>query len=440
MASFIIEGGHLLKGTITPQGAKNEALEVICATLLTDEEVIIHNIPDIRDVNNLIQLLRDVGVKVSRKEERGTRNENTYSFKADELNLSYLESDEFVKKCAELRGSVMMIGPLLARMGKAVITKPGGDKIGRRRLDTHFLGFQKLGAKFNRVEGRDVYEIAAKKLKGTYMLLDEASVTGTANIIMAAVFAKGTTTIYNAACEPYLQQLCKLLNRMGAKISGIASNLLTIEGVDKLHGSEHKLLPDMIEVGSFIGMAAMCGDGVLIKDVSISDLGIIPDTFRRLGVKIKAEGDDLFIPRQRHYEIQSFIDGTIMTLADAPWPGLTPDLLSVLIVVATQARGSVLFHQKMFESRLFFVDKLIDMGAQIILCDPHRAVVVGHDRKITLRGGRMSSPDIRAGIALLIAAMGAKGTSRIDNIEQIDRGYEHIEDRLNALGAKIVRS
>ncbi len=439
MASFIIEGGHLLKGTITPQGAKNEALEVICATLLTDEEVIIHNIPDIRDVNNLIQLLRDVGVKVSRKEERGTRSENTYSFKADELNLSYLESDEFVKSCAELRGSVMMIGPLLARMGKAVITKPGGDKIGRRRLDTHFLGFQKLGAKFNRVEGRDVYEIAAKKLKGTYMLLDEASVTGTANIIMAAVFAKGTTTIYNAACEPYLQQLCKLLNRMGAKISGIASNLLTIEGVDKLHGAEHKLLPDMIEVGSFIGMAAMCGDGVLIKDVSISDLGIIPDTFRRLGVKIKAEGDDLFIPRQRHYEIQSFIDGTIMTLADAPWPGLTPDLLSVLIVVATQARGSVLFHQKMFESRLFFVDKLIDMGAQIILCDPHRAVVVGHDRKITLRGGRMSSPDIRAGIALLIAAMGAKGTSRIDNIEQIDRGYEHIEDRLNALGAKIVR-
>ena len=440
MASFIIEGGHLLKGTITPQGAKNEALEVICATLLTDEEVIIHNIPDIRDVNNLIQLLRDVGVKVSRNEEGGTRNENTYSFKADELNLSYLESDEFVKKCAELRGSVMMIGPLLARMGKAVITKPGGDKIGRRRLDTHFLGFQKLGAKFNRVEGRDVYEIAAKKLKGTYMLLDEASVTGTANIIMAAVFAKGTTTIYNAACEPYLQQLCKLLNRMGAKISGIASNLLTIDGVDNLHGAEHKLLPDMIEVGSFIGMAAMCGDGVLIKDVSISDLGIIPDTFRRLGVKIKAEGDDLFIPRQRHYEIQSFIDGTIMTLADAPWPGLTPDLLSVLIVVATQARGSVLFHQKMFESRLFFVDKLIDMGAQIILCDPHRAVVVGHDRKITLRGGRMSSPDIRAGIALLIAAMGAKGTSRIDNIEQIDRGYEHIEDRLNALGAKIVRS
>ena len=454
MASFIIEGGHPLKGTITPQGAKNEALEVICATLLTEEEVTIHNIPDIRDVNNLIQLLRDVGVKVSRKEEggarseeggtrneeRGARNENTYSFKADELKLDYLESDEFVKKCAELRGSVLMIGPLLARMGRAVITKPGGDKIGRRRLDTHFLGFQKLGAKFNRIEGRDVYEISAKKLKGTYMLLDEASVTGTANIVMAAVFAKGTTTIYNAACEPYLQQLCKLLNRMGAKISGIASNLLTIEGVDKLHGAEHKLLPDMIEVGSFIGMAAMCGDGVLIKDVSLGDLGIIPDTFRRLGVRIKTMGDDLFIPRQRHYEIQSFIDGTIMTIADAPWPGLTPDLLSVLIVVATQARGSVLFHQKMFESRLFFVDKLIDMGAQIILCDPHRAVVVGHDHKITLRGGRMSSPDIRAGIALLIAAMGAKGTSRIDNIEQIDRGYEHIEDRLNALGAKIVRS
>ena len=433
MASFIIEGGHLLKGTITPQGAKNEALQVICATLLTDEEVIIRNIPDIRDVNNLIQLLRDIGVKVKKKE-------NTFSFQADELKLDYLESDEFVKKCAQLRGSVLMIGPLLARMGKAVITKPGGDKIGRRRLDTHFLGFQKLGATFNRIEGRDVYEISAKKLKGSYMLLDEASVTGTANIIMAAVFAKGTTTIYNAACEPYLQQLCKMLNRMGAKITGIASNLLTIEGVEKLHGTAHQLLPDMIEVGSFIGMAAMCGDGVCIKDVSLNDLGIIPDTFRRLGIKIKVEGDDLFIPRQKHYEIQSFIDGTIMTLADAPRPGLTPDLLSVLIVVATQARGSVLFHQKMFESRLFFVDKLIDMGAQIILCDPHRAVVVGHDRKITLRGGRMSSPDIRAGIALLIAAMSANGVSRIDNIEQIDRGYEHIEARLNALGAKITRS
>ena len=433
MASFIIEGGYPLSGEITPQGAKNEALQVICATLLTSEEVTIHNIPDIRDVNNLIQLLRDIGVKVK-------RTDNTYSFQADALNLDYLQSDEFVHKCAELRGSVLMIGPLLARRGKAVIAKPGGDKIGRRRLDTHFLGFEKLGTTFNRIAERDVFEISAKQLKGTNMLLDEASVTGTANIIMAAVLAKGTTTIYNAACEPYVQQLCHLLNRMGAKISGIASNLLTIEGVELLHGAEHRILPDMIEVGSFIGMAAMCGDGIRIKNVSIKNLGIIPDTFRRLGVRVKEEGDDLVIPKQRHYEIQSFIDGTIMTLADAPWPGLTPDLLSVLIVVATQARGSVLFHQKMFESRLFFVDKLIDMGAQIILCDPHRAVVVGHDRKITLRGGRMSSPDIRAGIALLIAAMSAKGTSRIDNIEQIDRGYEHIEDRLNALGAKITRA
>ena len=434
MASFIIEGGHLLSGEITPQGAKNEALQVICATLLTNEEVTIQNIPDIRDVNNLIQLLRDIGVKV-KAVERGT-----YTFQADALNLDYLQSDEFVQKCAELRGSVMMIGPLLARMGKAVIAKPGGDKIGRRRLDTHFLGFEKLGATFNRIAERDVFEISAKQLKGTNMLLDEASVTGTANIVMAAVLAKGTTTIYNAACEPYVQQLCHLLNHMGAKISGIASNLLTIEGVEQLHGTEHRILPDMIEVGSFIGMAAMCGDGIRIKNVSLKDLGIIPDTFRRLGVRVKVEGDDLVIPKQRHYEIQSFIDGTIMTLADAPWPGLTPDLLSVLIVVATQARGSVLFHQKMFESRLFFVDKLIDMGAQIILCDPHRAVVVGHDRKITLRGGRMSSPDIRAGIALLIAAMSANGTSRIDNIEQIDRGYENIEARLNALGAKITRA
>jgi len=433
MASFIIEGGHPLQGEIFPQGAKNETLQVICASLLTSDEVIIRNIPDIRDVNNLIQLLRDIGVKVRKL------SNNEYAFQADELNLDYLDSDEFVRSSAALRGSVLMIGPLLARMGKTIITKPGGDKIGRRRLDTHFLGFEKLGAKFSHVPGRNVYEIAAKQLKGTYMLLDEASVTGTANIIMAAVFAKGTTTIYNAACEPYLQQLCHLLNSMGAKISGIASNLLTIVGVDSLHGADHTILPDMIEVGSFIGMAAMCGEGVRIKDASIENLGIIPDAFRRLGVKIKIEGDDLFIPKQRHYEIQSFIDGTIMTLADAPWPGLTPDLLSVLIVVATQARGSVLFHQKMFESRLFFVDKLIDMGAQIILCDPHRAVVVGHDRKITLRGGRMSSPDIRAGIALLIAAMSANGTSRIDNIEQIDRGYENIEGRLNALGANIVR-
>jgi UDP-N-acetylglucosamine 1-carboxyvinyltransferase len=386
-----------------------------------------------------------VGVKVDRL------SKNDYTFQADELRLDYLESDEFVHKCAQLRGSVMMIGPLLTRMGKAVITKPGGDKIGRRRLDTHFLGFEKLGAKFSHIEGRDVYEIRVPnssplpltnhqpRLKGTYMLLDEASVTGTANIIMAAVMARGTTTIYNAACEPYVQQLCHLLNRMGARISGIASNLLTIEGVDELHGADHQILPDMIEVGSFIGMAAMCGDGVRIKDVAVKHLGIIPDAFRRLGVKIKIEGDDIVIPRQRHYEVQSFIDGTIMTLADAPWPGLTPDLLSVLITVATQARGSVLIHQKMFESRLFFVDKLIDMGAQIILCDPHRAVVVGHDRKLQLRAGRMSSPDIRAGIALLIAAMSANGTSRIDNIEQIDRGYENIEERLNALGANIRR-
>lgn len=433
MAAFIIEGGHPLSGEITPQGAKNEALQVICASLLTGDEVIIRNIPDIRDVNNLIQLLRDIGVKVNKL------SRNDYTFQADNLNLDYLESDQFVHSCAELRGSVLMIGPLLARMGKAIVTKPGGDKIGRRRLDTHFLGFEKLGANFNHVEGRNVYEIAAPKLKGTYMLLDEASVTGTANIVMAAVFAKGTTTIYNAACEPYLQQLCHMLNQMGAHISGIASNLLTIEGVESLHGTEHTILPDMIEVGSFIGMAAMCGEGIRIKNTSIKNLGIIPEAFSRLGVKMKIEGDDIWIPKQRHYEIQSFMDGTIMTLADAPWPGLTPDLLSVLIVVATQARGSVLFHQKMFESRLFFVDKLIDMGAQIILCDPHRAVVIGHDRKIVLRGGKMSSPDIRAGIALLIAAMSAKGTSRIDNIEQIDRGYEDIEARLNALGAKIER-
>ena len=433
MAAFKIEGGHPLSGTIVPQGAKNEALQVVCASLLTNEEVIIRNIPDIRDVQNLIQLLRDIGVKVNRL------SRNDYTFLADDLNLDYLQSDAFVRSCAALRGSVLMIGPLLARMGKAVITKPGGDKIGRRRLDTHFLGFEKLGARFTHISEREVYEINAEHLRGTYMLLDEASVTGTANIIMAAVCAQGTTTIYNAACEPYLQQLCHLLNRMGARISGIASNLLTIEGVDRLHGASHTILPDMIEVGSFIGMAAMCGDGILIKGVSAANLGPIPDTFRRLGVKVKSEGDDLWIPHQRHYEIQSFIDGTIMTLADAPWPGLTPDLLSVLIVVATQARGSVLFHQKMFESRLFFVDKLIDMGAQIILCDPHRAVVVGHDRKIRLRAQRMSSPDIRAGIALLIAAMSADGVSRIDNIEQIDRGYENIESRLNALGACITR-
>lgn len=438
MASFKIEGGHLLSGTITPQGAKNEALQVVCATLLTHEEVTIHNIPDIRDVNNLIQLLKDIGVKV-KKTEGGQPAANSFTFQADELDLNYLQSDKFVDKCSQLRGSVLMIGPLLARMGKAVIAKPGGDKIGRRRLDTHFLGFEKLGAKFHHIPDRNVYEIAAKKLKGTYMLLDEASVTGTANIIMAAVFAEGTTIIYNAACEPYIQQLCHMLNRMGANISGIGSNLLTIIGVKELHGTEHRLLPDMIEVGSFIGMAAMVGDGIRIKDVSLKNLGIIPDAFRRMGVKVETDGDDLYIPHQKHYIVDSFIDGTIMTIADAPWSGLTPDLLSVLIVVATQARGSVLFHQKMFESRLFFVDRLIDMGAQIILCDPHRAVVVGHDRKLTLRASRMSSPDIRAGIALLIAAMSANGTSTISNIEQIDRGYEHIEDRLNALGAKIER-
>ena len=434
MESFIIEGGHPLKGTITPQGAKNEALQVICASLLTEDEVRIQNIPDILDVNNLIQLLKDIGVTVTRK------SRNDYIFKAGHLNLDYLASDEFVKKCASLRGSVLMIGPLLGRFGKATIAEPGGDKIGRRRLDTHFLGFKHLGAEFIKEGKRNVYNIKADELKGTYMLLDEASVTGTANVIMAAIFAKGTTTIYNAACEPYIQQLCHLLNAMGARISGIGSNLITIVGVSKLHGATHRILPDMIEVGSFIGMAAMVGEGIRIKDVSLKNLGIIPDAFRRLGVKIHAEGDDLVIPRQKHYVIDSFIDGTIMTLADAPWPGLTPDLLSVLLVVATQAEGSVLFHQKMFESRLFFVDKLIDMGAQIILCDPHRAVVIGHNRKIQLRAGRMTSPDIRAGIALLIAAMSAKGTSRIANIAQIDRGYEDIEKRLNELGAHIVRA
>lgn len=432
--SFIIEGGHQLHGEITPQGAKNEALEVICATLLTSEPVTISNVPDILDVKNLIKLLVEIGVKVEEKEK------GTFTFIADELDLHYLASDEFVRKCAQLRGSVLMIGPLLGRFGMATVAKPGGDKIGRRRLDTHFLGFYKLGAEYNRIAGRDVYELKAEKgLKGCYMLLDEASVTGTANIIMAAVMAEGKTTIYNAACEPYIQQLCHMLNAMGARISGIASNLLTIEGVKSLHGTGHRLLPDMIEVGSFIAMAAMVGDGILIKDASVGNLGFIPDAFRRLGVRIEERGDSLFVPKQEHYQIDSFIDGTIMTLGDAPWPGLTPDLLSVMLVVATQAQGSVLIHQKMFESRLFFVDKLIDMGAQIILCDPHRAVVVGHDRKIRLRAARMSSPDIRAGIALLIAALSADGMSSISNIAQIDRGYENIEVRLNALGAKITR-
>lgn len=433
MESFIIEGGHPLSGTITPQGAKNEALEVISATLLTSEPVTISNVPDILDVNNLIQLFKDIGVKVT-SERKGV-----FTFQADQIDLGFLSSDEYIRKCSALRGSVLLMGPLLGRFGKASVAEPGGDKIGRRRLDTHFLGFKNLGAKFISDDERKVFTIEAKHLKGTYMLLDEASVTGTANIIMASVLAEGTTTIYNAACEPYIQQLCHLLNSMGANISGIASNLITIVGVKSLHGAEHRILPDMIEVGSFIGMAAMVGEGVRIKDCAVRELGVIPDAFRRLGVKIKQEGDDLVIPKQPHYVVDSFIDGTIMTLADAPWPGLTPDLLSVLIVVATQARGSVLVHQKMFESRLFFVDKLIDMGAQIILCDPHRCVIVGHDNKKQLRAGRMTSPDIRAGIALLIAALGAKGTSRIDNIAQIDRGYEDIEARLNALGAHIRR-
>ncbi|WP_314740386.1 UDP-N-acetylglucosamine 1-carboxyvinyltransferase [Hoylesella pleuritidis] len=433
MESFIIEGGHALSGTIIPQGAKNEALQVICATLLTRDAVRIKNVPDILDVNNLIKLLQDIGVKVTR------HGRNDYTFQADRLNLDYLQSDDFVHKCASLRGSILMIGPLLGRFGKAAVAQPGGDKIGRRRLDTHFLGFQALGAEFVYVEKRNVYEIVARQLRGCYMLLDEASVTGTANIIMSAVLAEGTTTIYNAACEPYIQQLCHLLNRMGASISGIASNLLTIVGVKSLHGAHHRILPDMIEVGSFIGMAAVVGNGIRIKNVSLRDLGNIPSTFRQLGIQLLIEGDDIVIPHQDHYQIESFIDGSIMTLADAPWPGVTPDLISVLLVVATQARGSVLFHQKMFESRLFFVDKLIDMGAQIILCDPHRAVVIGHDRKLTLRSRRMTSPDIRAGIALLIAALSADGTSQIDNIAQIDRGYEDIEARLNQLGAHIRR-
>ena len=433
MGTFIIEGGHPLAGEITPQGAKNEALQVIAATLLTSDEVRIANVPDIRDVNNLIRLMQDVGVEVRRNAV------GDFTFRAERLDLKSLESDEFVEKCASLRGSVLMIGPLLARMGRAVIAKPGGDKIGRRRLDTHFLGFQALGAKLRRMAGRDVYELHGQHLRGTYMLLDEASVTGTANIVMAATAAQGDTTIYNAACEPYVQQLCRLLVAMGADIEGIGSNLLTVHGGRPLHGATHRLLPDMIEVGSFIGMAAMVGQGVRIKGVSLPDLGIIPQAFRRLGVKMDVVGDDIAVPWQRHYAVDSFLDGSVMTLSDAPWPGLTPDLLSVFITVATQARGTVLVHQKMFESRLFFVDKLIDMGAQIILCDPHRAVVVGHDHQRQLRPQRMSSPDIRAGIALLIAAMSANGTSRIDNIEQIDRGYEHIEDRLNALGAHIRR-
>lgn len=433
MNSFIVEGGHTLQGEIQPQGAKNETLQVLCATLLTHEPVRIKNIPNIEDVNHQIKLLSEIGVRTT------TNGVGDYTFQADNINLDYLSSNEYLSRCSHLRGSVMFLGPLLARFGTATVSRPGGDQIGRRRLDTHFLGFERLGAKFVYDKERGVFDIKADSLTGTYMLLDEASVTGTANIIMAAVLAQGTTTIYNAACEPYIQQLCLLLNRMGARISGIASNLLTIEGVSSLHGAEHTVLPDMIEVGSFIGMAAMCGSGIRIKNTGYEQLGIIPHTFRRLGIDVQKEGDDIYIPQQDHYEIDSFIDGSFMTLADAPWPGLTPDLLSVLLVVATQAKGSVLIHQKMFESRLFFVDKLIDMGAQIILCDPHRAVVVGHNKQHPLHGCRMTSPDIRAGIAMLIAAMSANGVSQIDNIRQIDRGYQDIEGRLNALGARITR-
>ncbi len=433
MASFKIEGGLKLNGEITPQGAKNEALQVLCAVLLSPETITISNVPDILDVNNLIGLLRDLGVKV------GKLSTDTYTFKAENIDLDYLETEKFYKQSASLRGSVMMVGPLVARFGKALIPKPGGDKIGRRRLDTHFIGIQKLGADFEYDADKKIYKIKAVKLRGCYMLLDEASVTGTANIIMTAVLAEGQTTIYNAACEPYVQQLCKMLNKMGAKISGVGSNLLTIDGVKTLHGCEHTILPDMIEVGSFIGMAAMTGSEITIKNVSYNDLGIIPDSFRRLGIQLEQRNDDIFIPAQESYSIESFIDGSIMTISDAPWPGLTPDLLSVFLVVAAKANGSILIHQKMFESRLFFVDKLIDMGAQIILCDPHRATVIGLGNQLHLRASVMSSPDIRAGIALLIAALAAEGKSTIHNIDQIDRGYQEIDKRLNALGARIVR-
>lgn len=433
MSSFKIEGGYSLKGEITPQGAKNEALQVICATLLTSEPVTISNIPKILDVINLIELLKKIGVKVEELQP------NTFQFTADNIKLEYLKSEDFTQQSAKLRGSIMLVGALLGRFKEAHVGKPGGDKIGRRRLDTHFIGFQKLGADFTYNSNTASYTIEAKKLKGCYMLLDEASVTGTANLIMTAVLAEGTTTLYNAACEPYIQQLCKMLNNMGAKISGVGSNLLTIEGVKSLHGTSHRLLADMIEVGSFIGMAAMTGSEITIKNVNYDELGIIPESFRRLGIKIEQKNDDIIIPKQNGYTIESFMDGSIMTIADAPWPGLTPDLLSVILVVATKAKGSVLIHQKMFESRLFFVDKLIDMGAQIILCDPHRATIIGQADNFKLRGSRMTSPDIRAGIALLIAAMSAEGTSIIDNIDQIDRGYQDIDKRLNALGAKITR-
>lgn len=434
MGSFHIEGGRQLKGELTPQGAKNEVLQILCATLLTAEKVEIENIPDIRDVNKLIDLLSSLGVKIQKK------GIGHYIFQADEIDLNYLTSEEFATKGSGLRGSIMIVGPLLARFGKGYIPKPGGDKIGRRRLDTHFIGFQKLGATFDFDSKAHFYKATAKKLKGTKMLLDEASVTGTANILMAAVMAEGETEIYNAACEPYLQQLCRMLNSMGAKITGVGSNLLKIEGVEVLTGCKHRILPDMIEIGSFIGLAAMTQSEITIKNVGYEHLGVIPDVFGRLGIKMELQGDDLYIPSQEIYEVDTFIDGSILTIADAPWPGFTPDLLSIVLVVATQAKGSVLIHQKMFESRLFFVDKLIDMGAQIILCDPHRATVIGMGRKASLRGIQMTSPDIRAGVSLLIAAMSAQGTSIIRNIEQIDRGYQHIDQRLNAIGANIVRS
>ena len=433
MAKFVVEGGHRLKGEIVPQGAKNEALQIICAALLTKERVVLHNVPIIADVMQLLELMGKMGVVVEKL------SEDSFALQAENIDLDYLRTADYHKRCRRLRGSVMMIGPLLARYGVGFMPKPGGDKIGRRRLDTHFLGFQKLGASFDFDISDEFYTVEAKRLKGTYMLLDEASVTGTANIVMAAVLAEGRTTIYNAACEPYLQQLCKMLNRMGAKISGIASNLLVIDGVKELGGTEHTMLPDMIEVGSFIGMAAMTRSELTIKNVSYENLGIIPQQFARMGIRFEQRGDDIYIPTQESYSIESFIDGSIMTIADAPWPGLTPDLLSIFLVVATQAKGSVLIHQKMFESRLFFVDKLIDMGAQIILCDPHRATVIGLDHRLPLRAANMTSPDIRAGVALLIAAMSAEGTSTIQNVEQIDRGYKDIDNRLNALGAKIIR-
>ena len=431
--AFEIQGGNPLKGEITPQGAKNEALQILSAVLLTEEKITISNIPDIKDVNKLIELLGDMGVIVNRL------NEDTYTFEAKNIDQDFFQSEAFKSKGGGLRGSIMIVGPLLARFGKASIPKPGGDKIGRRRLDTHFLGFEKLGARFNYNPEDGFYNVDASDLRGTYILLDEASVTGTANIVMAAVLAKGTTTIYNAACEPYLQQLCKMLVRMGAKINGIGSNLLTIEGVERLGGTEHRMLPDMIEIGSFIGLAAMTGSEITIKNVHYQELGMIPDVFKRLGIKLELRGDDIYIPAQEHYEIETFIDGSIMTIADAPWPGFTPDLLSIVLVVAIQAKGSVLIHQKMFESRLFFVDKLLDMGAQIILCDPHRATVIGLDKQVQLRGISMTSPDIRAGVSLLIAALSAQGKSTIYNIEQIERGYQHIDKRLQALGADIKR-